>query len=76
MQFISKLWWLLFAIPTLAVAAEGNDSEKVEPGFNEQTFKGLELRSIGPAFMSGRIADIAISGSMRPDFLELSLKWR
>ncbi len=60
MQFISKLWWLLFAIPTLAVAAEGNDSEKVEPGFNEQTFKGLELRSIGPAFMSGRIADIAI----------------
>ena len=30
------------------------------PGFNESTFKGLELRSVGPAFMSGRIADIAI----------------
>lgn len=30
------------------------------PGFNEQTFKGLAWRSIGPAFMSGRIADIAI----------------
>jgi photosystem II stability/assembly factor-like uncharacterized protein len=34
--------------------------EPVEPGFNEATFKGLEFRSIGPAFMSGRIADIAI----------------
>ena len=30
------------------------------PGFNEATFKGLELRGIGPALMSGRIADIAI----------------
>ena len=36
------------------------DEEKSEPGFNEATFKGLEFRSIGPAFMSGRIADIAI----------------
>ena len=38
-------------------AAEDTD---VEPGFNEQTFMGLEMRSIGPAFMSGRISDIAI----------------
>ena len=37
-----------------------NAEEPVEPGFNEATFKGLEFRSIGPAFMSGRIADIAI----------------
>jgi len=36
------------------------DEEKPEPGFNEATFKGLEFRSIGPALMSGRIADIAI----------------
>ncbi len=36
------------------------EDEKPEPGFNEATFKGLEFRSIGPAFMSGRIADIAI----------------
>ena len=36
------------------------DDEASEPGFNEATFKGLEMRSIGPAFMSGRIADIAI----------------
>jgi len=36
------------------------DEEPTEPGFNEATFKGLEFRSIGPAFMSGRIADIVI----------------
>ena len=44
----------------LSSAAIAQDDEKVDPGFNEQTFKGLEMRSIGPAFMSGRIADIAI----------------
>nr|WHW29641.1 putative glycosyl hydrolase [uncultured bacterium] len=42
---------------SLAFAA---DEEVPEPGFNESTFKGLEFRSIGPALMSGRIADIAI----------------
>jgi photosystem II stability/assembly factor-like uncharacterized protein len=40
-----------------AIAA---DEEQPEPGFNEATFKGLEFRSIGPAFTAGRIADIAI----------------
>ncbi|NND37038.1 MAG: glycosyl hydrolase, partial [Gammaproteobacteria bacterium] len=34
--------------------------EDVDPGFNEATFDGLEFRSIGPALMSGRIADIAV----------------
>ncbi len=28
--------------------------------FSDSTFQGLQLRSIGPAFMSGRIADIAL----------------
>ncbi|MGD8976641.1 MAG: glycosyl hydrolase [Gammaproteobacteria bacterium] len=31
-----------------------------EPGLNDETLAGLELRGIGPALMSGRIADIAI----------------
>ena len=48
----------MFAFATATAFAA--DDEKVEPGFNEQTFMGLEMRSIGPAFMSGRIADIAI----------------
>ena len=48
---------ILLFLPLLAGA---QDKEKPEPGFNEPTFKGLEMRSIGPAFMSGRIADIVI----------------
>ena len=48
---------LLLVIPAFAMA---QDEEKPEPGFNEATFSGLEMRSIGPAFMSGRIADIVI----------------
>ncbi len=43
---------LLFAAPLHA--------QDEEPGFNEATFKGLEMRSVGPAFMSGRISDIAV----------------
>ncbi len=35
------------------------------PGLNEDTFKGLEWRGIGPALMSGRIADIAIDPADR-----------
>ena len=49
---------LLFVCLPSAVVADSH--EEVEPGFNEQTFKGLELRSVGPAFAAGRIADIAI----------------
>ncbi len=36
------------------------EKENPNPGLNEATFKGLEWRGIGPALMSGRIADIAI----------------
>ncbi len=35
------------------------------PGLNETTFKGLEWRGIGPALMSGRIADIAVDPADR-----------
>ena len=48
----------LFVILCLFSAAHAADD--AEPGFNEATFKGLEMRSVGPALMSGRIADIAI----------------
>lgn len=44
-------------MPLLVLA---QNEEAPEPGFNETTFAGLEFRSIGPALMSGRIADIAI----------------
>lgn len=48
-----------------ALAADEDEDEDVEPGFNEATFKGLEFRSIGPSFMAGRISDIAIDPSDR-----------
>ena len=35
-------------------------SAQVDDPWKSETFSGLEFRSIGPAFMSGRIADIAI----------------
>ena len=44
----------------LSSSVQAESDEENDPGFNEATFKGLEWRSIGPAFMSGRIADIAI----------------
>ncbi len=57
MNRLARLLALGLCIPALASAA---DEERAEPGFNEDTFKGLELRGIGPALMAGRIADIAI----------------
>ena len=48
---------LAVAVPTLAVSA----TEEFEAGINAATMKGLRLRSVGPALMGGRIADIAIS---------------
>jgi len=53
-----SLYAVLLTLATTPILAA--DDEKSDPGFNEATFKGLEFRSIGPAFMSGRIADIAI----------------
>jgi len=35
-------------------------AQQPEDAFSESTFKGLTFRSIGPAFASGRIADIAV----------------
>ena len=50
----------IVALVAIGFFSLANAEEPVEPGFNEATFKGLEFRSIGPAFMSGRIAGIAI----------------
>ena len=46
----------LFLITSNAILAQDNDSDTL---FSDKTFSGLKLRSIGPALMSGRIADIA-----------------
>ncbi len=49
------LFWLTGAMLSPAAASTEDDDP-----WKAETFKGLKLRSIGPAFMSGRIADIAI----------------
>ncbi len=53
MKLILKLQvlWIFIVIITIPLHAQE---------INEKTFEGLKLRNIGPAFTSGRIADIAI----------------
>ncbi len=48
-----------------ALPSHGQAAEDVIPGLNDTTFKGLEWRGIGPALMSGRIADIAVDPTDR-----------
>jgi photosystem II stability/assembly factor-like uncharacterized protein len=48
----------LFIIAPNTISAQENDKDTL---FSDKTFSGLKLRSIGPALMSGRIADIAIN---------------
>ncbi|MCC3860938.1 VPS10 domain-containing protein [Pseudemcibacter aquimaris] len=43
------------AMPT-GLMAQDND----ESPMNSSTFKGMEMRNIGPSYMSGRIADVAV----------------
>lgn len=45
---------------TTAEAKKKKDEEKKE-GLSSSTFSGLKWRSIGPAFVSGRIADFAVN---------------
>ena len=42
-----------------AALADDDNNENSSP-FSSKTFKAMELRSIGPAYMSGRIADIEV----------------
>ena len=51
---------LLAGLLTCSVQADEADEDKKESKLNAGTFGGIKLRNIGPALMSGRIADIAI----------------
>lgn len=48
---------LAVALAATAASAQENAQENVDP-MSAATFKGMALRNIGPAFMSGRISDI------------------
>ncbi|MEM6827739.1 MAG: glycosyl hydrolase [Pseudomonadota bacterium] len=43
-----------------AAIAQEDGGDEAQPALSSPTFNAFELRNIGPAFMSGRIADIAI----------------
>ncbi|MEM8993315.1 MAG: glycosyl hydrolase [Acidobacteriota bacterium] len=47
-------------LPLGAAAKEAKPADENDSKMVASTFSGLELRSIGPALMSGRIADVAI----------------
>jgi photosystem II stability/assembly factor-like uncharacterized protein len=51
---------VLAFITSLLLVTSAFSQEKETALFSNETFSGLELRSIGPSFKSGRIADIAI----------------
>ena len=51
---------LLLCLSLPAFAAGKDDQDEDEDDSPSATFKGLELRGIGPALMAGRIADIAV----------------
>ena len=51
---------ILIAVAPFALHAQANRGRAKPEAPKTDHFSGLKFRSIGPAFMSGRIADIAI----------------
>ncbi|NIP18718.1 MAG: glycosyl hydrolase [Xanthomonadales bacterium] len=56
---------LFITIIAFSSSVFAQETEKPEPGLNEATLKGLQWRSIGPALMAGRVADIAVDPNDR-----------
>ncbi len=61
MAKMSRFFTFIFVV--LLVSSGFSADEKDNTLLADKTFAGLKLRGIGPAFMSGRIADIAINPS-------------
>jgi photosystem II stability/assembly factor-like uncharacterized protein len=55
-----KTWFAIPVVLALVLPLTAAEKAEEEDRLSSKTFAGLELRSIGPALMSGRIADIAI----------------
>ena len=51
--------WLAAASLIGAGQATAQGADPAQP-MSDETFAGLELRSIGPALMSGRVSDLAV----------------
>lgn len=59
-RFIFALIALFAFTCTIEAQKKGKEEEKPKSVWDDGNFTGLKFRSVGPAFMSGRIADIAI----------------
>ncbi len=63
------LYTLIFLFTQMGITADNSnqsdDDSKPKKLLSKETFAGLKLRNIGPALMSGRIADIALHPSDR-----------
>jgi len=74
MRIFSLMLSILLALLFGAFVQTANaDEEKDEGPMSSPTFKGLELRNIGPAFMSGRISDIQIGFLISKMSIQLAL---
>ncbi len=56
-SLLAVVWSLLV---TTICLSQDNEGASRDSSWNATTFSGLKFRSIGPAFMSGRIADVVI----------------
>jgi hypothetical protein len=59
-SIVTILLLLCLSLPLALAKKDKKEDEAEESRMSAATFKGLELRGIGPALMSGRISDIAI----------------
>ena len=57
---VTSLTFLLFSIAATSFAQKANEAEDEKKADASAIYSGLKFRSIGPALMSGRIADIVI----------------
>ncbi len=57
----SILLLLIILIPFTFLSSKEKDKKDDKGPWSSKTFSGLKLRSIGPAFTSGRIADFAVN---------------
>jgi len=57
---MKKTTLLLVLLSLFTIGLFAQQDEEAKSPLNESTFQGLKMRSVGPAFTSGRIADIAI----------------
>ncbi len=57
---IALILLLGLALPAPAARKGEKKKQQERPGLEAETFSGLALRGIGPALMSGRVADIAV----------------